>query len=160
MRRRGPRGSPLVTWLSDIGSRAGRVRELNRMNWTERTERRHFAAMPWAELNELSVDPTKQANWTERTFVKRFWTEFPSLCATPHLGRVSRHSQQTQPPPPPPRLQNPGRRAGISAGGDLEFFLCSSQTIGGSMDWTKPELNWTVPMPRTELNELSRQAGD
>ena len=34
---------------------------------------------------------------------------------------------------PPPRRETLDRQAGISAGGDQELLLCSSQTIGDSM---------------------------
>ena len=44
--------------------RAGLVRELNELNWTKRTERRHLAPVPRTELNELSRQTRWLGNWT------------------------------------------------------------------------------------------------
>ena len=113
------------------------------MNWTEWTELSKLdggSFPPCPEMNWRNCQSTRSDRRTERTFLRRFWTEFASLWH----HTTSRTSKQAQPAStafPPPRRQTPGRRAKISSGADLEFFLCSSQTIGGSMDWT--ELNWT-----------------
>ena len=109
--------------------------------------------LPYPKLNwrNCQVDPIRQANWTERTFCKRLWNEFESLWH----HTTSRRSKQAQPANctiPPPRRQTPGRRAGISAGGKLELFLCFSQTTGGSMNWTESKLNWTEALGPRALN--------
>ena len=107
-------------------TRARRVHELNWLNWKN-----------WMEALGCHA-----SNWTEWTFLNQFWTEF----ASPWHYTTSRTSRQAQPVKriiPPPRRHTPSRRDGITAGGDLEPFLCSPQTVGGSMDWIKSELNWT-----------------
>ena len=48
--------------------------------------------------------------------------------------RTSKQAQPAKRTIPPPRQQTPGRRAGISAGGDLELLLFSSVTIGDPMN--------------------------
>ena len=86
---------------------------------------------------------------------------FPGQADT--TTRTSKQAQPAKRTIHPPRRHTPGRRAGISPGRDLELLLCSSQTIGDSMDWTKPGPNRASQVNPsqgrksswTELNELN-----
>ena len=163
--------------------RSGRVHELNWINWTERTERTHFAPVPWPELNELAADSTRQVSWTERTLLKQFWAEFASLRhnTTSWTSKQARTASKAHHPSTQATIPA-GRRAGISAGWDVELLPCSPRGLslpGRFDDWTEPQpkrasqvnpsqgwkslwnelnkLNWTEALglvPPTELNEL------
>ena len=130
----------------------------------------------WTELNDLNggswppCPELKRTNWQSARSGRR--TELNELVLNDFelnlhhwYHNTSRKKKQAQPAKwtiPPPRRQTPGRRTSISAGGGLELFLSSSQTIGVLMDWSEPELSWNgrrhlVSTPRTELNELSGQ---
>ena len=152
------------------------------VNWTERTERRHLVIMHWLELNELWA--IRQSNWTERTLLNDFELNLRNPDTTPHREQASKQANTI----PPPRRQAPGRRAGISAGGNQLTKNCSSaptkqletRLTESSQGQNEPArsvraragrvrdlnwMNWTerryfAPEPRTELNEHSRQTGD
>ena len=94
------------------------------MTWTER---RHLAPVPRTDLNELAVDPIKQANWAKWTVFKRFWTEFASL--PQHMNKQAMRGPRT------------------------ELLLCYSQTNGCSMDWTEPEPKRAIPARSTRVRD-------
>ena len=144
----------LFIWKSDDQTKTGRVRELNWTNWAEALGLR---PQNWTERTGSQPDQAGKMNWT--TLFKQFWTEFASLRhhTTPRKSKQSQPVKRTIHPgdkhgrkmtsvvdaPLNPnkqtnkqtdRRQTPGRRAGISAGGDLELLLCSSQPHGDSMD--------------------------
>ena len=76
-------------WMCAI---QGRKSSWTELNWTERTERWHLVPVPWTEL---AADPIRQANWTEWTLLKRFWTEITSLRQHTTPRQASKHSQQS-----------------------------------------------------------------
>ena len=105
------------------------------VNWTEWTEWRHLAPVPETELNELAADPIRQANWTERTLFKAIlnW-----ICVTPTPDHTPDRQASTASKAHHISIQvtNPGWRAGISAGGDLELLLTPPKQL--EIQWTEP----------------------
>ena len=105
--------------------------------WTELNELNGGTWPPCPKLNWMNWQPTRSGRRTElnELFLKRFWTEFAWLRhqTTPRTGKQAQPAKRTI---SPSRWQTLGRRAGISAGGDLELLLTPPKQL--EIQWTEP----------------------
>ena len=114
------------------------VRELNRLYWTEPTERSHLNAVTRTELNELPANTTTQVNWTERTF---YLTILNWIClgVTLHLEKASSTARNTSVP-----YLHPGDNT--QAGGPRFPREGASNRISAPLT-SQPAANWFVTLP-------------
>ena len=105
-----------------LSTRAGRVHELNWLNWKEALGPR---APNWTERSGSKPDQAGELNWTY--FFKRFWTEFvPLQHTTPQTSKQAHPAKRTI---PPPRRQTLGWWAGIMRHIPCENTLSSYETL-------------------------------